>query len=160
MQVWTFWEERKATDYEVGLSNLGIPPDEIVRISQGLVVGRLPRDVLDVVITNEANVGKLHPDRYPWENWGSDTITTGLADKRINSRAVWQDATTYVKRRFGRGMPCICDVSAGCEQALTNLFEVYALAKYHDVGKLQTASSGLLSILRGASPSKSKTAIS
>ena len=127
----------KKRDYKQGLSGLRIPSEEIARISQGLVEGRLPRDILDTVITNAARIEELHPDAYPWGACDDDDIYYGLKDAGIQSERVWQDATAYVRQKFDRGMPRVCDVGSGFEAALSNLFEIYALAKYHDVSVLR-----------------------
>ena len=147
----------KEHDYETGLLILGIPGSEMIRISTSLVRGRLPRDVIDVIIVNADRIEGVHPDRYPWAGQTSDEISGGLIDKSIDCGEIWRDAASYVRGKFGKEMPRICDVAAGYPQALTNLFEIYALAKYHDVSKLPTASRGLPTMLRAQSELRPKS---
>lgn len=109
---------------------MGLPLNDIEKIDKFLHKDRLPKEVLDTVIRSEDEVSRIHPDNYPWDRAGDD-ITYGLFDHEINSRAIWENAANYIKIKYHRGMPFQCDVSSGFDQALTNLFEMYALAKYH-----------------------------
>jgi hypothetical protein len=130
LQTFRYGAPNDKKDYKTGLAGIGMPEKDRVRISEGLQRGQLPRDILDVVIKNEARIEHIHPDNYPWEACAGDTIYKGLANQGIDSRKVWEEAERYVNNTFKRGMPRICDTSS-YEQALTNLFEIYALAKYH-----------------------------
>ena len=130
-------------DYSLGLNQFGILADDIARISQGLEVGQLPRDIIDLVILQETEVLKIHPDRYPWSAEDFDILAAGLIGRKVDVKAVWRDAKTYVEGKFVRGMPGICGIRGESDmdhaQALTNLFGLYALAKYHDTKTLPSS---------------------
>lgn len=120
----------QARDYKFGMSNLGIPPKKIDRISEGLEKGRMPREVLDVIVAKEKEVSGVHPDRYPWSPETSDELIDGLEQRGINTRSLWADATQYVKTIYNRRMPPLCGIDQGEMVAVANLLEMYALTFY------------------------------
>jgi len=132
------WQsEPRIRDYQSGLRALGIPYDDVERITGFLVRGKIPADVLDVIAQGVSRVERLHPDKYPWHASIFDGISDGLATAGIDTNRAWQEVSRYLKSRHNQGTPrqCVDDSTNG---AVTNLFEVYALARYHDIENLGT----------------------
>ena len=123
-------------DYRDWMLKLGIPQEMIMRISSAFGELTLPSEVLDDIVAGEERVGKLHPDKYPWDTWVFDNLKQGLEDEEVNCGGVWKGAEEYVRRKYFRAMPAQCATELGASSALTNLLQIYALAKYHNIKEL------------------------
>jgi hypothetical protein len=96
--------------------------------------GELPTKVIDDIIDNQKEVLSLHTDKYPWAVYAFDNISDGLNQANINSREVLKYVKDYVKKT-GKEFPLAAQMDNPSD-SLAILFEYYALAKYHDVKKI------------------------
>jgi len=122
-------------DYEDGLSIMGIPHGEVSKIARSLEQGKVPLDVLEFVAENAEAAESLHPDKYPWKTQMFDVVANGFENKDIDCEGVWENATDYLSKGEKK-IPDFYDPSLGACLALTHLFELYALAKFHNIKKL------------------------
>ena len=122
-------------DFSNGLSLLGIPDKEVCKISTFLRHGRIPTTVLISIMKNEPGVTAVHPDKFPWESWVYDEISKGLRNE-INTDIVYDSTQEHVKRIYGRDLPHTSLDTEGTSGAITNLMEMYALARFHDLDAL------------------------
>ncbi len=127
---------RRENDYKSGLSNLGIPSHTITDITQAMKQGKLPDYLVDVVIQRQDEL-IIHPDNYPWHPHVSDEVSEGLDNQGIDTRKVWESASEYAGQKYGKKMPANCAIDMGTSEALTNLFEMYALLEHHDLDELK-----------------------
>ena len=127
--------EPRIRDYQSGLRALGIPYDDAERTSGFLRRGEIPPDVLDAIARGVSRVEKLHPDKYPWRASVFDGISDGLAAAGIDTDRVWKEVSRYLMSTHNQGTPRQC-IESPTNDALANLFEVYALARYHDIETL------------------------
>lgn len=127
----------KPEDYESGLLGLGIPHQEVFRISALIPGGKLPHTFLNVVIYGQPRIRGLHPDKYPWPPEVSDFIARGLTEAgNVDADGLWGQAKAFL---VARGRPKLAEMyegSGGPSDALTVLLEDYALAKFHDANRL------------------------
>ncbi len=122
---------KRKHDYKRGMRQLGIPSDEVTRLSHQLEIGKLPHDVLDSIVLGHKKFEQIHSDYYPWHASTYDEIAWGLEESKINSESIWYNAEKYVKKEHKKAMPPECDIHQGYAGAITNLLEQYALIKFH-----------------------------
>lgn len=127
---------RREKDYKDGLSVLRIPSDKINDISRALEQGKLPDYLIDIVIQRKGELD-IHPDDYPWHGSVFDDISYGLEDQGIDTNKVWESASKYAKQKHGKSMPAECAIDLGTSEALTNLFEMYALLEHHNLDGIE-----------------------
>lgn len=131
-QVWTL-VERKPRNYRLGLSDFNVPIEEIDRLSRSMLEGKLPDDFIATVLDCSMRVLNLHPDYYPWSAVAGDDVCYGLSDQGIDTAQVWQYVNEKAEQ-LGKRFPSIVETDRGSNQSLTNLFEIYALTKFHNIG--------------------------
>ena len=128
---------RQPGDYGSGLLRLGIPPQQVFRISASLQSGKLPSTLLNAVIYGQPRIRGLHPDKYPWPPEVFDDISGGLAEaESVHAGGVWRDAKAFLE---ARGRPELAQLYEGAgtpSDALAVLFENYALSSFHDANRL------------------------
>ena len=127
---------RENWDYRDGLSELGIGDEEIERIALYFDKGKFPMDIVTIVMEEQHRI-TLHPDYYPWRTEVCDLVFEGLYDQEVDCERLWRGIASHLERNYPGQEFQHADIKQGPRDAISNILEIYALLRYHDLEKLK-----------------------